>query len=232
MNIKEIIQSNPLFLRTVRFTASIFILIGFVGFLGGAAIAIGFINPNFELPLGHVTSIAVDRYDNIYLGLEFYGYIQKYNNEGEFIKNWRAVGTSGGAFNMLCQNEKIITSSARGDLITEYDLNGKLINTSKDANAYQWGNKNSEIEDNQGNIYRLDGWILSKITKTKKGGGRGNTIISMDLLRSIFKGPEPAWLIAFLGILLYRLSVSTTEKSKLEEKIEATFRKLGFIDRK
>lgn len=181
-------------------TCQILLITGSVGFLGGAFIAMDFIDYNDELPLGEVSSTKLDENGNIYLSLEFYGYIQKYSSKGEFIKNWRVESASGGAFVINCIEDKIVIYTARGKTAETYDLEGKLISKEKDLEGYRKNSMDSKTFLNENGECNVEGYFNRKVvchnfkTNTK-------SLIEMNLINKILRGPIPVWLYAFVGIM-------------------------------
>lgn len=195
-------QGNPKLLKLFRLLGFGMILIGFIGFIGGALISMGFIDIDRELPLGDIQGLATDKDGNIYLGLGFYGYIQKYSNTGKFVGNWKVHYSNGGSFNLAINSDTLLVKTARGDKVISYDLSGKQTEVRKVDDAYDWKNHKLKSIDERGNVYEVDGLIVKRITRKSPNEKQAIDFISTDIIRNILKGPMPSWLIGFLGIFL------------------------------
>ena len=81
-------KTNKKMIETVMFyLAIILVFVGGFGFLRGFLTSIGTVKSEktFErLPLGDLRGIAVDNDGRVYCGLQFYGRVQVYNNQGKF----------------------------------------------------------------------------------------------------------------------------------------------------
>ena len=219
MYLNKLIHRNPWLQKAVWVISRLLMAVGATGFIGGGLIAMGFIDVDFELPLGHVSAITVDETEHIYLALEFYGYIQKYGPDGQFLSNWRSASASGGAFNMRYDDQRIITSTARGNRQVIYDLEGNIIEAIKDADAYDWDLKNQQAVSPAGNTYTLEGWLASKaVYKLSADGSDQKKIIEASWLRWLFCGPIPAWPLAMLGLLLSFPGMSPDDLAQMKEK--------------
>ena len=78
---------------------------------------------------GYTIQIVIDENDFIYAIDAGNSRIQKYNNQGEFIKNWD-VGTTLGYASMYYFNQKLYIKE--DDFLTEYNTNGELVRKWKD----------------------------------------------------------------------------------------------------
>ena len=190
------------------------ILIGFIGFIGGGFITMGVINYEKEVPLGDIKGIVVDNEGHIYIGLGFYGKVQVYDTNGEFIKNWKA-GASGGTFNIeLTEDQNILISTARGDKQILYDQNGNVLSKKSNYNIYSNTKRpRNQFTTDRGETYEVVGGMFPKIIKTSPNN---KMIVNQGLLLQIMKGPFPAWLIAALGIGLTFL----LRKDKIKEQMK------------
>lgn len=184
----------------LKFLFKIMMLIGATGFIGGALISLGYVNYSKELPLSQANSIQVDSVGNIYLGLEFYGYIQKYSPNGEFIKNWKLKTSSGGVFYIRLIENEIYAYTARGKAIEKYDLNGKFIDKEFNKQAYQDSLNSIDLINNPNCTCEVSGFIDLRI-ECKNKSINSSTVIKMNFLNRILRGPIPAWLFAFIGLL-------------------------------
>ncbi len=190
------------------------ILMGFIGFIGGALITMGVIDYDKEVPLGDIKGIVVDNEGHVYIGLGFYGKVQVYDSNGEFINNW-VVGASGGTFNIdLTEDQNIIISTARGDRQILYDQNGKVLSKKSIDNIYSETKKPwDRFTTSKGEIYEVKGGMFPKILRTSPDK---KVVIKQGLILQLMKGPFPAWLIAALGMGLNFL----LRKEKIKEQIK------------
>ena len=179
---------------------SIFISIGIIGFIGGILISIEWINYNKELPLSHIESIQIDEDENIYLGLQFYGYVQKYSSTGEFLGNWRVNRAYGGSIVLEILESKLHVTSAKGRSIEIFDKNGKIIETILNSISYDPLKKLTRIEHRNGNIYELQGWLDTKIIQ-RDSSEKTRVIVEMNWLHKLLRAPFPAMLIFMVGTI-------------------------------
>ncbi len=187
--------------KTGTIISILLILIGFSGFLGGALISNGTIDYNKELPLGDIKGGVVDSNKYIYIGLGFYGKVQVYDNNGEFVCNWK-VNSSGGTFNIgITEEEKILISTARGNKQITYNKNGD-IHTSKTIRDIYYDTKRSwnKFESKEGNKYEITRGMFPKIIMTYP---YEKTIVNQRFFLQMMKGPLPAWLFAAFGLGLF-----------------------------
>jgi hypothetical protein len=190
------------------------ILFGFIGFISGALITMGVINYEKELPLGDIKGIVVDNKGHIYLGLGFYGKVQVYDTEGEFIKNWK-VDASGGTFNIeLTEDQDILISTARGNKQLLYDQKGKVLSKNSIDNIYsETKGRWDRFTTIEGETYEIKGGMFPKVIRSSTSS---KLIVKQGLILQLMKGPFPAWLIAALGMGLNFL----LRKDKIKEQMK------------
>ncbi len=181
----------------LKLTFILMMALGAFGFIGGALIGLNFIQYHKELPLSVVSSLAVDKDENIYVALEFYGHVQKYSSSGEFIKSWRVKNAHGGSFNIRLANNSIVVSTARGNSIEKYDLEGNHIKTTHAPKAYTHTDSISELKLSNGKTYKLTGFLDKKIILLDQD--QSIPLIEMNWINKLLRGPMPSWILAFLG---------------------------------
>jgi uncharacterized protein YneF (UPF0154 family) len=197
--------------KLLNFISLILILIGFIGFIGGFVISMRLIEFKNEIPLGDIEGILVSKDGRIFLGLQFYGKIQSYDNQGNYIMNWD-VTNSGGVFRMDIKNDTITVATARGDNLIKYDLVGNKLSQQNISNIYSKFKDSNQFTDNlTSSTYKINNGLFPNITRQKDG--KCEKIITMSLLQKIFKGPMPAWLLAVFGMIL-RFLVNKEEMMK------------------
>jgi hypothetical protein len=186
--------------KKLNFISIILIVIGQIGFLGGAIISSRLVEFKRELPLGNTEDIVVSRDGRIFLGLQFYGKIQSYDAKGKFLKNWD-VDNSAGAFRLDICDDTLLVATARGDLLIKYNVEGKIIDKQSIRNIYLKHRESNPYVDSFNNLtYKLNHGLLASVTKIENG--KSEKIISMPFFLMIFKGPMPAFLFAAIGVII------------------------------
>ncbi len=177
------------------------IILGYIGwfgpFLGGALF------PN-EVPIGHCLGVVVDHQNRIYLGEGFYGKIQVYDSEGNFLKGW-PVDAAGGVFRMrLSDQNKLEVATVRTNRLLTYDANGQLLETKENVgrDLYdEWSQVDEcKYQDREGNLYEYQNILtFPRVIKTSPTGHK-SVIVSTSIRQWLFTGPFPAWLFGATGI--------------------------------
>ena len=194
----------------IRIVATLFLVIGCVGFFAGAITAVfgsGFRNlESFELPLGDLRGIAVDSEGNIYCGLQFYSRIQVYNSEGKFIYG-KFVNSAGGAFRIrINQNDQLEVATARNDKLYIFAIDGTLVNELSDVGHYfhNFGKTGeTRFHDKSQNVtYFKRPSLLGPYIVKRVSSGEKKVIITMPFHKWLFKGPLPAWLFMLIGVVM------------------------------
>jgi len=165
-----------------------FIFIGVAGFLGANFIF------KRELPFSDIKGIVVDNLENIYVGLQFYGKIQVYDKNGNFIKNWNVHNYGGNFYLDISEDDKIIIYTARG--------HKKLIYNNKGTKVFE-GETDFEFEKRNpyffltksGNNYEIFKGLFSKIFKNNE------IIVKQNLYLNMLTVPQ-CFLISFIGFIL------------------------------
>jgi len=174
-----------------------------IGFASWFLVPKFFSNEN-EIPLGDIKGFVIDSKNNIYFGSGFYERVQVYNQDGEFIKNWK-VDSHGGTYIIdIAENDNILITTARGDEQIEYDQNGNVIKR-KDVNPLQYElkdfNERESFTTNDGTEYLLNGSFITELIKTNPK----KTIVKQNLFLQIIKGPTNSWILGVIGILFVNL---------------------------
>ena len=187
-------------MRTISLIFSyLLIVIGFASWF----LVPNLFSENNEIPLGDIKGFVVDKQNNIYLGSGFYERVQVYNENGEFIRNWK-VESLGGTYSIdISANDNILITSARGREQIEYDKNGKVLSKNEiDILKYQndFKDKKTFITEN-GTAYELKGNWVSKLVKKNPE----KTIIKQSIFLQIIKGPTNSWVLGLIGIICVNL---------------------------
>lgn len=186
--------------KLFNFIGLILIIIGHISFIGGVLISSRLIEFNHELPLGHIEGITVSDDSRIYIGIHFYGKIQCYDANGNFLKNWK-VDNSGGAFKIDIHEDTIIVATARGDYLIKYDLNGNKLSQETIYKIYsKYENLNQFIFKSNESIYKVNNRFFSSISKESEG--KIETIISTPIILTLFAWPLPAFILGILGAII------------------------------
>ena len=105
-------------------------LVGAAGFLSGFVLASGMDQSALrtrEFPLGDVQGMVVDSQGRIFLGLAFYGRIQRYDPRGDFELGWAAL-SDGGPFTLALRgNDTILSEVGRRHAQLLFDADGHLM---------------------------------------------------------------------------------------------------------
>lgn len=143
---------------------------GGLSFISFALAGFDLMNPianklNIELPLVDAEGIAVDSSNNVYVGSPFYGIIQVYDKNGEFIKNWGVI-TYGGGFSIdILENETIAIYPYRSSEEIIYNNKGQLIAKKKvERNIERNDSKNTYMTKARVK-YEIYKWLYPKIKK-------------------------------------------------------------------
>ncbi|MFZ2146514.1 MAG: hypothetical protein WAV28_04770 [Sedimentisphaerales bacterium] len=199
-----------------RIIATLFLVIGFIGFLTGPITAgFGFRFRNldsFELPLGDLRGIAVDSQGNIYCGLQFYSRIQVYNAEGKFLYG-KFINSAGGTFRIrINEKDQLEVATARNDKLYIFAKDGTLVRELSDVGHYfhNFGKTGeTRFHDKRQNVsYFKKASLLGPNIATKDSSGEKKVIIKTPFHKWLFKGPLPAWLFIASGGVISILFVS------------------------
>jgi hypothetical protein len=210
--------------------AAIFLLIGAVGWFVGFA---GWpFKTLIESPNSEPQGIILDSKRNVYCGSKFYGRIQKYDDDGRFIRGYSTEGGTGwgSSFSFtvnekdqLCITVSGISKDNKGSIhrTRTYDDEGKLLNTEtieSDKRDYIH-HMTDTIIDTFGNRYIVKGGLFPRVIK-KSPSGEKSTIIITPILIWFFQGPLPAFAFFFISMMVLiflgfkanakKLSVPTT----------------------
>ena len=184
-------------------------LIGLVGFLGGAVVAIaGSRVPlrGVEFPLGDVQDIAIDADGNVALALGFYGRIQVYDAIGRFRGSWSADAL-GGAFTVSFRSSDRVASYAnrRGSTVL-FTASGERI--AEESTATPPGSKESlGVTTAHGATITVKRRLFWPTVLIEKGGTTSTLLSEPWYLRPI-EGPIATWLLMVLGGVLNRSTLS------------------------
>ena len=196
----------------IRIIATLFLVIGFIGFLTGPITAgFGFRFRNldsFELPLGDLRGIAVDSQGNIYCGLQFYSRIQVYNAEGKFLYG-KFINSAGGAFRIrINEKDQLEVATAGNDKLYIFAKDGTLTDELSDVgHCFHIFGETGETRyhDKAHNTTYLIKWSPPGSYVAKKDlVGEEETIIRTPFHKWLFMGPLPAWLFILIGVVMFK----------------------------
>ena len=162
---------------------------------------------NTRFPLGNLGGIAVDSDYSVYLAVQGYSRIQKYNNEGEFLNGW-FVKTGGGVFDMWIENNNTIhVVTARPNNHDVFNSNGILLERTKIASNDEYRSLLKKAggkigEDADGNAYLAEPSSWSpKVIKINPSGEK--TIAIKDpFYFHLVRAPWPSWHLMIIGVLM------------------------------
>jgi len=220
----------------IRIVAALFLIVGSIGFLAGAITGLGFEFRNldsFELPLGCLEGIAVDSDGNIYCGLQFYSRIQVYDPEGKFIYG-KFVNSAGGAFRIrINEKDQLEVATARNDKLYVFEKDGTLVNELSDVGHYfhNFGKTGeTRFHDKRQNVtYFKKSSFLGPDIATKDSSGEKKVIIKTPFHKWLFKGPLPAWLLALVGVVMFKFVGKNPFKNLLRRKQEKKNNQILFL---
>lgn len=196
--------------RVLKLSAGALLLLGFVGWFGGALMLIhkpGWISSNTQLPLGDLHCIAVDSQGRIYCGLGFYSRIQVYDDQGRFLRGWW-IDATGRLRLHMAEGDRLEVEAIRRDRIFTFDPNGTLIESRQETEAQREDFDRRDqlpVADARGRTFAVRSKLFWPRVVREDQAGR-TTIISMPWYLWPIMGPLPAWLFFFVGILLLGLT--------------------------
>ena len=154
-----------------------------------------------EIPLADIIGFVVDSEENIFIGSQFYGRIQVYNENGEFLRNWK-VDALEGAFNIsLSEKNNILITTARGREQIEYDLFGNILSR-KEIGSYENEPKNENTFTAESGItYQLKGKVINKLIRTEPE----KIVIKQNVLLQILNPMKSIFLIIIGSLLVFLL---------------------------
>lgn len=203
------------FLKPIIIFACFFLIIGFTSFL--KILLLPSANNQVidkEYPLGSIHSIDVDDSGNIYCANSYYGSVQVYDNNGQFLYTLRIYAGNGG-FRIKVINNKLFVATVRNQKLYTF-LSGKLIDEKTDTDKYFTflAESKKQIYDSQGNKYKISPlqFIYPKITMQKLNSEKV-TIINSSCLEWLFMAPLPAMLFIILGISLIFSQIKRKRKN-------------------
>ncbi|QHT69357.1 hypothetical protein GXP67_23305 [Rhodocytophaga rosea] len=191
--------------KVLKWSSSVLIIVGFIGFISAFPLSTGAGNITNELPWGHVSNIVADEEGNTYLGLQFYHRIQSYDKEGNFRKQWHiGCGSSGSFYIQINSKQQIVVATAKGKCLIIFDHDGNTLLSESDSIDFEnyRPSKLFSYRTNDGTVYSLKNRLfIPKITKTDTAKHE-SVITQMPWYMMFIQGPLPAWLFFFLGMLI------------------------------
>jgi|GEM_PF-3305641 len=156
-----------------------------------------------EYPFIDTRGIAVNDQGLIYCGVHFFGVIQVYNLNGEFLYGLK-IDAADGDFNFkLDQNDNLIVATVRNDKVFTINKQGEIISEETNDNAYyEIGEKYKyAFIDKQGNLYQIRNPLLLFPHIVKINSNNTEILISISFITLIFLRLFPAFMT--VGLLLY-----------------------------
>lgn len=116
----------------IRGLLNILIIVGMINFSTGFLSALGLLSwLHIEFPHGDICGILTDNRGYIILADSFYGRIQTYDKDGNFLTSWY-VGANGGKFEISVDDAgKIHVITSRNNMYYVFNKSGTLINDNK-----------------------------------------------------------------------------------------------------
>ncbi|RKY03801.1 MAG: hypothetical protein DRP56_10795, partial [Planctomycetota bacterium] len=223
------IGSSFSIMGAVKLAVGILCFIGFAGFLAGFVCAFmtmsdkPMVSTRARFPLGALESVAVDHEDNIYCAISFYGRVQVYSPEGEFLRGW-FLDAGGGVFRIKIDSENNLhVVTARGDHHYVFSTEGTLLSSSQVSPKEEdrlFGEKwRPAVYDRDGNSYNIHSPILFSRISKETPSGLQTTVVSDPFVLWFVKGPMPAWLwIPISFVLFWRIGkIEKRTKQRLRQ---------------
>lgn len=158
-----------------------------------------------EYPLGVPEGITVDSRGGIYVGLQFYHRVQKYDNHGTFLTGW-SIPTSGSFRLRVNASDELEVVAARGNELFRYSPAGELLwrrSYATETLYEEFGEEGeSRCEAPDGSALLIVGSYLFPTIVRLLPTGERRTLIRMPWYKWVVMGPLPAWLWGVLGILI------------------------------
>jgi hypothetical protein len=189
--------------------------IGFIGWLTGFLLILLNVGLNlkvpdsFELPLGQLSSIAVDSEGNIYCGAQFYARIQVYNPEGRYLYG-KTLDTNGLFWIRINSNDELEVAAARGNKRYIFDKDGNLLSNRSNVPNYTEGfdtkGKNYCYDQKRDITYQirpiLQMFFLGKHVVKKDKSGKETVIVQTPFLKWLFMGTFPAFFFMVFSVFI------------------------------
>lgn len=178
---------------------AVVMLVGFAGFLSGFVFALDDAAPlaRFELPLGRLEGIAVDRAGRIYVGSRDARRVARYGADGRFDRGWHAAVGRGpwrlaiGAGDTPHLDVAGRTLALAGDEFRE-------VGESRRFAALPWAAGETSSPDGARYVLRQ---FPARVRRHAPGTDE-RTIVRQSPLAILFTSPLPAWPLAAAGLLL------------------------------
>jgi hypothetical protein len=172
-----------------------------------------------ELPLGSVGDIAVDERHNIFVGMDYYGRIQMYDREGEFVRGWFIPVAPAVLRLQIGEEGTLKVAAMRRDVIYTFSPEGRLLDrTQTDVGSphgpEQWENaweqRRTALRD--GVTYEVRwGSFWPSVVRTESGDQSRLLIVTRPVL-SIIQLPFPGLWLGVVGLFWLLGELLTTQK--------------------
>lgn len=161
---------------------------------------------NICFPLSCPGDVTTDESGRVYVGLEFYGRVQVYDSNGEYLYGF-FVDTAG-KFRLRVEPDGSLTIAiARGHSILVYDTKGHLLSSQQNAKrAYdEFVNTQPLVHvDTRGRRYLIREFLNPEIVR-EDASGNISLCIRTPLWLWPLLGPVPCFLILMIVVLSQRL---------------------------
>ncbi len=209
-------------MRWVRRLAGVLMATGLIGFFGAVACSLlgQRIPQRVQLPLGDVSSVAVDSQGRIYCASQGYSRVQQYDRDGDFLRSWW-VDSGGGSFVMeVDAQDRIRVATAQTDAHLVYRPDGHLISVERSDTEYdrmrrvrrdplRWRSPGGEVyEARTPNLY-------PKVVVVDRAGAV-RTVVTTPFLLWMVAGPLPGWIRVAAAILLLQVTRGAARRPRPE----------------
>lgn len=177
------------------------------GFFGGALCSLGvlqWIPDRIEFPLALVEDLGVSRDGDLFVLVRFYGRIQVYDKNGDFVRGWFFYAPSGKVYMIVNENNTIAVEAYSSDTIYTFNDKGTLLKTNEHKDMYSEyaseENTKHLFNESTGVQYDVEGFVFPKIIQS---GPEGETEIGKnDFYLFAFQGPVQAFALGFTGMFI------------------------------
>jgi hypothetical protein len=178
--------------------------VGMLAFLGPlmlpAMVPNGF--RNLEFPLSGITSVALDKDGDVFVGLASSQRIQVYDPSGRFMRGW-FVDANGGSFQVYLDEEAdVYIYSIRRNEYIKYLTSG--IRMGRASQSDLPSTKGAWTQNSLPSV--SDNFFGTEIVVPAPTNRNTQVRIGNDFLHSVLRSPFPAWLYIVIGIAVFNLS--------------------------
>jgi len=162
-----------------------------------------------EFPMGSLRAVAVDSAGRVYCGSMWYGRIQVYGADGDFLRGW-FVSADWGSFRLrVSQDDVLEVATARNDRLYRYDASGRLLEELPNAPRHYealGGQGERECRDAAGSRYAIRAPVLCpRVVRVDPSGSRA-AIVRTTLGSWLLMAPFPAGPFWGIGVAVLVLT--------------------------